>query len=113
MLSMDELEQSFLKPVLALENEVCYELLAPFVSMYVCVAIYGIAPIMPANAIDVFRGAWIAYWPTGHFHQNHIATGKFTAIGYQGWSRHSYSFRLKMQDVRRALRTGFGLISTR
>lgn len=52
MLDMDELEQLFLKPVLALEDDLCYELLAPFVSLYVCAAIYD-APVMPANAIDV------------------------------------------------------------
>ena len=112
MLSMDELEQSFLKPVLALENEVCYELLAPFVSMYVCVAIYD-APIMPANAIDVLRRCLDRLLADRAFSPKSYRDGEITAIGYQGWSRHSYSFRLKMQHVRRALRTGFGLISTR
>jgi hypothetical protein len=53
-LTMDELEQIFLEPVLALANEHCHELLAPFVSLYVCVAIYD-APVMPKNAIDVLR----------------------------------------------------------
>lgn len=54
LLTTAELEQAFLTPVLALDDEACYELLAPFVSMYVCAAIFDAATV-PENAIDVLK----------------------------------------------------------
>jgi hypothetical protein len=50
LLPLSDFRALFLDPITALEDEICWALLSPFASTYVCVYVYD-APIVPADAV--------------------------------------------------------------
>ena len=54
LITYDTLRQRFLDPILALEEEICWELLSPFTALYTSVYIYDAATI-PPDALSVLK----------------------------------------------------------
>ncbi len=52
LLSLPEVQPRFIDPILALEGDACWALLAPFASTYVCVYVYD-ARAVPNDAVSV------------------------------------------------------------
>ena len=52
LLSLRDVEPQFLNPILALEGDVCWSLLAPFASNYICIYIYD-AQNVPQDAVSI------------------------------------------------------------
>lgn len=52
--STAETREIFFNPVFALEDEICYELLGPFIGLYVCMAVYD-PPQMQGNAVELLQ----------------------------------------------------------
>ena len=52
LLSLTEVQPRFIDPILALEGDACWALLAPFASTYVCVYVYD-ALAVPDDAVSV------------------------------------------------------------
>ena len=54
VLDSEAFSDLFFAPIFALEDELCYDLLSPFLSAYVCIAVYD-AEIMPADAVATIQ----------------------------------------------------------
>jgi hypothetical protein len=51
-LTLEEVQSRFLTPILALEDDTCWAVLAPFASTYVCAYVYD-AQTVPENAVSI------------------------------------------------------------
>lgn len=79
LLPLGEFRAPFLDPILALEGDNCWALLAPLASTYVCAYMYD-APVVPTDAIATLDLCLERFLKDSVFKRNSYRSGEFTGF---------------------------------
>ncbi|KVO58157.1 hypothetical protein [Burkholderia stagnalis] len=77
LLPLSDFQARFLDPILRLEGENCWALLAPFASTYVCVHVFD-APVVPTDAIPMLDLCLGRFLDASAFNRDAYRSGEFS-----------------------------------
>ncbi|MFD2177166.1 hypothetical protein [Veronia pacifica] len=78
-ISLSELRSCFLEPILQLEDEECWEFLAPFAETYICRYLYDVN-LVPEDAVDVIELCLERFLQDKSFKRGDYRSGEFFGL---------------------------------
>jgi hypothetical protein len=78
-LDQQEAEQRFVAPILALEGDPCWAMLAPAVEMFLCVHVYD-SDVVPAHAVHVLKACLERFLKASAFKKDAYRAGRFSGF---------------------------------